>query len=245
MMQFSLDKKDLYTSNCPTPGDAVSIDKCEFTVAGRENQLYWCEDTKSRSNTVNITASNGTIILKSPAFPVFAGNKVVLYCQYRIGNHSNATFFKNGREIIAETFFSSSDGVIEMTIENVTLEDEGLYKCASQDRKMESPESWLSVRPARGNFTSTDGTAASTMGSWKWIILFCGIVLLFLILLSVWLICHYRYQRFCTSSCLALPIENLPAVELPATKQDVTEVQWDLSWMEMSSLLDKQLYPGT
>lgn len=94
--------------------------------------------------------TDGTIILKSPAFPVFAGNKVVLYCQYRIGNHSNATFFKNGREIIAETFFSSSDGVIEMTIENVTLEDEGLYKCASQDRKMESPESWLSVRPARG-----------------------------------------------------------------------------------------------
>lgn len=37
-----------------------------------------------------------------------------------------------------------------MTIENVTREDEGLYKCASKDRTMESPESWLSVRPDRG-----------------------------------------------------------------------------------------------
>lgn len=37
-----------------------------------------------------------------------------------------------------------------MTIKNVTQQDEGLYKCASHDRKMESPESWLSVRPDRG-----------------------------------------------------------------------------------------------
>lgn len=50
---------------------------------------------------------------------------------------------------------------------------------------------------------------------------------------------------FCTQSCWPVSKEDLPAVELPVTKQDVTEVQWDLSWMEMSNLLDKQLYPGT
>lgn len=87
--------------------------------------------------------------MKTPAFPVFEGNKVVLYCQYWTDNHSKTTFFKNGAEILTYNS-SSSDRVITMTIENVTQEDEGFYKCASQDRKMESPESWLSVRPDRG-----------------------------------------------------------------------------------------------
>ncbi|XP_068581549.1 uncharacterized protein [Cebidichthys violaceus] len=180
------------------------------------------------------TAKDGAIILKTPAFPVFEGDKVVLYCQYWTGNHSRTTFFKNGAEVVTNGS-SSSDRVIKMTIENVTREDEGFYKCASRDGMMESPESWLSVRPDPGlNFTSTDGTAASTSGSWKWIIVSCGIVLLFLIPLTVWLLRHHRRWPFSK--------ENLPALELPATKQDVTEVQWDLSWMEMSDLLDKQLY---
>ncbi|XP_074493096.1 uncharacterized protein LOC141768605 [Sebastes fasciatus] len=178
---------------------------------------------------------DGPIILKTPASPVFEGDKVVLYCQYWSGNHSKTTFFKNGAEMVNSSS-STSDRVMKMTIENVTQEDEGFYKCASQDGKMESPESWLSVRPDPGNFTSADGTAASTNGSRTWIIVSCGIVLLLLIPLTIWLVRHYR--------CWPFSKEDLPEVELPATKQDVTEVQWDLSWMEMSNLLDKQLYPG-
>lgn len=55
----------------------------------------------------------------------------------------------------------------------------------------------------------------------------------------------WRYRTFFTCRRWPISKENLPAVELPATKQDTTEVQWDLSWMEMSNLLDKHLYPGT
>lgn len=40
-----------------------------------------------------------------------------------------------------------------MTIENVTKADEGFYKCVSEGRKMESPESWLSVRRDRGQLS--------------------------------------------------------------------------------------------
>lgn len=50
---------------------------------------------------------------------------------------------------------------------------------------------------------------------------------------------------FCTHSYWPVFKQEVPAVALPATKQDVTEVQWDLPWMEMSSLMDKQLYCGT
>lgn len=31
---------------------------------------------------------------------------------------------------------------------------------------------------------------------------------------------------------------------MPQTKQDVTEIQWDLAWMEMTNLLDKPC-PGS
>lgn len=102
---------------------------------------------------VYLYPTDGTIILKTPAIPVFEGNKVVLYCQYWTGNHSKTTFFKNGAEILTYNS-SSSDRVIAMTIENVTQEDEGFYKCASHDRHLESPESWLSVRPDRGQSRS-------------------------------------------------------------------------------------------
>lgn len=234
------------TDRCSPLGGAVSVGKpvtCEFMAISRNSSgLYWCEGAEGRSNAVNITVSYGAMILKTPVLPVFEGDNVVLYCQYRTDNHSNTTFFKDGAEI---TTSSSSGTVIEMAIENVTQEDEGLYKCASQDRETESPESWLSVSAGRGNSTSPEETADSTSGSWKWVIVSCGLVLLFLIPLTVWLVRHYRYQMFCTRSCWPLSKEDLPAAELPATKQDVTEVQWDLSWMEMSTLLDKQLYPGT
>lgn len=48
-----------------------------------------------------------------------------------------------------------------------------------------------------------------------------------------------------THSCWPVFKPEVPAVAIPATMQDVSEVQWELSWMEMSSLMDKQLYPGT
>lgn len=102
---------------------------------------------------VYLCPTDGPIILKTPAIPVFEGNKVVLYCQYWTGNHSKTAFFKNGAEILAYSS-SSSDRAIAMTIENVTQEHEGFYKCASHDRRLESPESWLSVRPDRGQLCS-------------------------------------------------------------------------------------------
>ncbi|CAB1436407.1 unnamed protein product [Pleuronectes platessa] len=55
----------------------------------------------------------------------------------------------------------------------------------------------------------------------------------------------YRYQKFCTWSCWPVSKQEVPAGVLPATKLDVTEVQWDLSWMEMSNLLEKDSYCGT
>lgn len=50
---------------------------------------------------------------------------------------------------------------------------------------------------------------------------------------------------FSAGSCWPSPQRERAAPGFPATKQDATEVQWDLSWMEMSNLLDKQVHHGT
>lgn len=105
--------------------------------------------TQCQFNVHNICPTDGAIILRAPAFPVVEGDAVVLRCRYKTGNPSGTTFFKNGAEIL--TYNSSYSGqAIEMTIENVTYKDEGFYKCTSRDRRMESPGSWLSVRPDQG-----------------------------------------------------------------------------------------------
>lgn len=97
-------------------------------------------------NWVCLTAG---LILRTPAIPVSEGNTVVLQCQYLTADQGETIFFKNAAEVF--TFNSSSHAqVVKMTLENVTQKDEGYYKCASQDRKTESPESWLSVRPHGG-----------------------------------------------------------------------------------------------
>lgn len=81
---------------------------------------------------------------------------MVLQCQYLTANHSETVFFKNAAEVF--TFNSSARAqVVKMILENVTQRDEGYYKCASQDRSMESGESWLSVRPQGGRWLKQNG----------------------------------------------------------------------------------------
>lgn len=121
----------------------------EFSVIHKERKNYYLlfDNYLSIYNVYDLCPKDGTIILKTPAFPVTEGDSVALHCQYWTGNHGQTTFFKNGTEIFT---VSSSSSVVTMTVDNVTRGDEGFYKCASRDRKIESPESWLSVRPGRG-----------------------------------------------------------------------------------------------
>ncbi|XP_076009423.1 B-cell receptor CD22-like isoform X2 [Genypterus blacodes] len=241
LMQFSQDfglrSTNFHNESCSPLEGAVSADTpatCVFaSVYSGNSGLYWCESTEGRSHAVSITVSYGAIILKSPILTVSEGDQVVLLCQYWSWNHNKTAFFKDGEQVITHSSFSP-DREIMIIIDNVTQADEGFYKCASMDGGMESPESWLSVRR-----NASAVTAVSPHDTWKWILLSCGIGLLFLLPLIVWLLYHYR------CGCCRFSKEDLPAMQLPQTKQDVTEVQWDLSWMEMSNLLDKRLYPGS
>lgn len=102
----------------------------------------------------HICPTDGSIILRTPASPVVEGDNVILCCRGRTGGQlSNMRFFKNGAEILTYNCTYSGQAIM-MTVENVTREDEGFYKCASPDREVESPESWLSVRKDRGQSCS-------------------------------------------------------------------------------------------
>lgn len=112
-------------------------------------------------------------------------------------------------------------------------------------------------------------------GTWTWITVSCAVVLLVLIPLTAWSVHYNRFvpkspnkitplrmitiqlcysvglllaqrtKMFRGCSCWPSSQQDRPSVRLPATKQDATEVQWDLSWMEMSNLIDRQVYPST
>ncbi|CAB1427684.1 unnamed protein product, partial [Pleuronectes platessa] len=85
---------------------------------------------------------DGDIILKTQASPVFTDDDVTLCYQHQSGKHKQTSFFKN-RALIDSNSSSGSDRVIKMTLKNVTREDEGFYRCASDSCRVQR------VRPDR------------------------------------------------------------------------------------------------
>ncbi|XP_077391060.1 uncharacterized protein LOC144027426 isoform X2 [Festucalex cinctus] len=152
---------DSKTGACFSPGSSVSPGRsrtCVVSAARDHGGLYWCEGAEGRSNAVHITVSSGPVIMRTPAFSVPHGGSVVLACRYRKGNHTKTTFFRNGVEMSTYSF-PGPGSEIKLMIENVSEAHEGFYKCASQDGKLESPQSWLSVR---SSLLSADVSAGST-----------------------------------------------------------------------------------
>ena len=78
------------------------------------------------------------MILESPVLPVMEGDDVTLRCRNKTNSTNlRADFYKDG-------VLMKSTAAAEMTINNVSMSDEGLYKCTSDVGT--SPESWLAVR---------------------------------------------------------------------------------------------------
>lgn len=79
------------------------------------------------------------MILVIPVLPVVEGDAVTLQCRVKNPQEQITDFYKDG--LRKETSFTG-----EMTIENVSKSDEGLYRC-NISGVGESPGSWLAVRP--------------------------------------------------------------------------------------------------
>ncbi|KAL6458108.1 hypothetical protein MHYP_G00333380 [Metynnis hypsauchen] len=138
---------------------------------------------------------------------------------------------------------SSDDGPLKektmnstvAAIQNNTNAPGGLYNSTNA---VESSESGIS---GRGNSTSLQEEENVSTGSWVWVV--CVIVVILLVIPVILLLVPSFRQRmkfFPASASTGMSALQ----EMPQTKQDVTEIQWDLAWMEMANLLDKQHYPG-
>ncbi|XP_070849807.1 low affinity immunoglobulin gamma Fc region receptor III-A-like [Chaetodon trifascialis] len=104
-----------------------------------DSGVYWCESREgATSNTINITVTDGPVVLQSPVFPVTEGHDVTLRCQTRTPpSNLPADFYKDGSLIRTEP-------TGHMTIQRVSKADEGLYRCRISSRG-ESPPSWIAV----------------------------------------------------------------------------------------------------
>ncbi|XP_060775954.1 sialoadhesin-like isoform X2 [Neoarius graeffei] len=193
---------------------------CSFNnITGGLSGLYWCEAARGdqRSNTINITVSDGRVILQIPVQPVMEGQTVTLLCNTSY-NLNQAFIYKDGLKFMNNT---------NVTMENVTKADEGFYKCVNPTAGMESLESWLSVR----GHSEEENTFTA---AWVWAI--CVIVIILLLIpITFLLVPSLRKRVKFFPKCG----ESNPHQEMPRTKQDVTEIQWDLAWMEITNLLDK------
>ncbi|XP_042257833.1 Fc receptor-like protein 5 [Thunnus maccoyii] len=101
-----------------------------------DSGVYWCESREgATSNSINITVTDGSVILQSPVLPVMEGDDVTLHCKTKTTNLP-ADFYKDGSLI-------GTEPAGHMTIHHVSKSDEGLYKCNSSHG--ESPPSWITV----------------------------------------------------------------------------------------------------
>ncbi|XP_037403367.1 low affinity immunoglobulin gamma Fc region receptor II-like [Pygocentrus nattereri] len=129
-------------SDCSSGLGSVTGSTCNISsLSTSHTGVYGCEsESGESSNPVNITVTNGAVILDSPVHPVTEGDPLTLRCLYRDPKPSNLTaeFYKNGSLLQTQT-------TGEMTIRTVSKSDEGLYHCKHPE-KGESPQSWISVR---------------------------------------------------------------------------------------------------
>ncbi|XP_036967430.1 Fc receptor-like protein 5 [Acanthopagrus latus] len=117
-------------------GSSCTIDR----VYSEDSGEYWCETAEGeRSNTVNITITDGPVILKSPVLPLMEGDAVTLHCRSKKTiSDLTADFYKDG-------VLMKSSPTGKMTINTVSKSDEGLYKCRIPGLGV-SPGSWLVVK---------------------------------------------------------------------------------------------------
>ncbi|XP_062239776.1 uncharacterized protein LOC133949803 [Platichthys flesus] len=123
----------------PDPSSCTIQDAYPF-----DSGVYWCESDRGEcSNAINLTVTDGKVILKSSALPVMEAEEVVLLCLYKedeegtTTSNFSANFYKDG--VVIGTRPSG-----KMTFPSVSKSDEGLYMC-EHPTEGRSPQSWFSV----------------------------------------------------------------------------------------------------
>ncbi|XP_050969150.1 uncharacterized protein LOC127167268 [Labeo rohita] len=166
----------------------------------------------------------------------FRGKNFTLLCSVNSGN-STGLILKSlqGNKTISGCSqlngTESTDRVGECHFIDIDYKNSGLYWC-------EIPAENKTSKAV--NITVSSDSEASLV----WLSGLC-IILVFLVLLPViWLLFPGFREKLHVCLNRGYKREGVQQ-EMPKTKQDVTEIQWDLPWMEMDNLLDKHQNPGS
>ncbi|KAI1888775.1 hypothetical protein AGOR_G00172190 [Albula goreensis] len=219
-------------SGCRPVGGDASREKPEVCTISRlysgNSGLYWCESDEGdqRTNAVNITVVYGHVSIQGPTQPVAEGDSVTLRCLHWQKSANTTAFYRNGVEILPHSG-------TEMTIHSATIADQGFYKCAVSNGT-ESPETWLSVR---GNLTfqptfPTEVQTSSKKGAGSWLMVVVPCCILGILVVVALGLLAFRRSGCSLAGYFA---GGSPKEEVPQTKPDATEIQWDLPWMEMEA----------
>ncbi|XP_027893408.1 uncharacterized protein LOC114156960 [Xiphophorus couchianus] len=129
-------------SLCPSYSTGTTGSSCFLSeLYEMDSGVYWCESEAGKiSNTINITVTDGELILEISALPVMEGDDVVLRCRTRrtLSGNISSTFYK-------DDLFIGNSVRGNITLQRVSKSDEGLYKCHISGVG-ESPDSFLTVR---------------------------------------------------------------------------------------------------
>ncbi|XP_029932669.1 Fc receptor-like B [Myripristis murdjan] len=187
-------------TECGNAWGKLSASSCKigFTVLW-DSAVYWCESREgATSNTVNITVTEGDVILQSPVLPVMEGAAVTLNCTPWDNTNLPADFYKDGSLIRTES-------TRQMTIHHVSKSDEGLYRCNISTN--ESAPSWLAVAatPTEEATPPDKPTSSSSAPPLSPVRLVCHLVVFIPYCISTVLL---------MSICRSRPAGNRPAVSM-------------------------------
>ncbi|KTF79054.1 hypothetical protein cypCar_00030702 [Cyprinus carpio] len=121
---------------------------------------------------------------------------------------------------------------------DIDYKNSGLYWCESPAENKTSNTVNITV-----SYDSTEDEKTFT-GSLVWVSGLCVILVILVVFPLLWLLFPSFREKLHVCPNRAFRRERVQQ-EMPKTKQDVTEIQWDLPWMEMDNLLDKHQNPGS
>ncbi|KAB5584342.1 hypothetical protein PHYPO_G00106340 [Pangasianodon hypophthalmus] len=173
----------------------------------------------------------------------YLGESIVLTCKVE-GNSSAVWNYSWFRHNLSNASTPSPAHIVNHHTYNIsalTYEDSGTYWCTAQEQGRNSTLLRNSLNVTAAVDISKDHSEEENtfLGAWVWAI--CVIVIILLLIpITFLLVPSLRKRLKLFSTCGEYSAHQ----EMPRTKQDVTEIQWDLAWMEMTNLLDKP-YPGS
>ncbi|KAM9424079.1 uncharacterized protein KZ484_003230 [Pholidichthys leucotaenia] len=179
-------------------GEAVGSVCTINSMSQRDSGSYWCEssDGSSSSSSINLTVSDGAVMLQTPVLPVMEGDDVTLTCRTNTpSSKPQADFYKDGSHIRQEP-------AGYMILRRISRSDEGQYRC-DMSGNQQSQTIWISVRgkptkpppvivPKPGSSFTTPAPPLPPSGSPSLLLFLlppvCAVVLLALLVLLVLLV---------------------------------------------------------